>query len=74
MSTQDTVRSHRYIRVVIEDALLLALLIPLAVVFQLALFLAEGYYRLRRNGLLAPSVAVIAVLVLGLRTINRMKR
>ncbi len=63
-----------YLRVAIEDALLLALLIPLAVVFQLLLFLAEGYYRMRRSGVLAPSVVIIAMLVVGTRAIRRMKR
>jgi hypothetical protein len=74
MITGDVTCSRTYIRVVIEDALLLTLLIPLAMAFQLVLFLAEHYYRLRRSGMLAPSVVVVAVLVFGLRTIRRMKR
>ena len=65
--------ARKYLRVAIEDVLLLSLLIPLAVVFQLVLFVAEGYYRLRRSGALAPSVVVVAVLALGIRTIRRTK-
>ncbi|HDS74709.1 MAG TPA: hypothetical protein ENN56_04120 [Firmicutes bacterium] len=65
--------ARKYLRVAIEDVLLLSLLIPLAVVFQLVLFVAEGYYRLRRSGVLAPSVVIVAVLAFGIRAIRRTK-
>lgn len=74
MSTCNVTHSRMYLRIAVEDVLFIALLIPLAAVFQLGLFVAERYYRLRNSGLLAPSVVVVAMLVLGILTIRRTKR
>jgi hypothetical protein len=69
-----TGRATGVLPVALGDMFWIALLFPLAAVFQCVLILARGYYYFRQRSPVAAGAYAVAILTLAVTTLRRVKR